>query len=94
MSPAFLNRFKIIYFEDQLNDLELNEFVKYKIDNLNLNQKTLIPNNSKGRINPRFKRRGQVENNEEKKVEKENFINNTIILMYIFFSRMYKEERS
>ena len=74
MSPAFLNRFKIIYFEDQLNDLELNEFVKYKIDNLNLNQKTLIPNNSKGRINPRFKRRGQVENNEEKKVEKENFI--------------------
>ena len=76
MSPAFINRFKIIYFEEQLNDLELNRFIKYKIDNLNLNQKTLTQNNNRRRIHDRLRRNRMVDNNEGKKVEeeKENFI--------------------
>ena len=35
MSPAFINRFDIIYFEDQLDQTNLNELVQYLLDNIN-----------------------------------------------------------
>jgi len=82
MSPAFINRFKIIYFEDQLIDLDLEKFIKHKIELFNnKNQSTenikKIESNEKKsnrRRNPRI-RQIQEQYSEEKKNEDKN-INN------------------
>ena len=90
MTPAFLNRFKIIYLEDQLKDLELKGFIKHILDEedkkmkdteMNAdknNEKSLIKEKTKTRINPRYRRRAEnndtnlnKEKEEEKKRENE-----------------------
>ena len=35
MSPAFINRFDIIYFEDQLDQIKLNDLIQYFLNNIN-----------------------------------------------------------
>ena len=68
MSPAFLNRFKIIYFEDQLINLDLLGFIKHKIDELNK-----IKNNKDTNISiPSARFRKRLMNLKSKKNEKEN----------------------
>ena len=53
MTPAFLNRFKIIYFDDQLNELQdsnLKSFIEYKINKLetfNVSGSNINENNMK-----------------------------------------------
>ena len=83
MTPAFLNRFKIIYLEDQLNDLDLKGFIKHILDEeekiLKEKNKTLISYPSKSRLDPKLRRRkiNTNENNEEnlkKEKEKEELI--------------------
>ena len=74
MSPAFINRFKIIYFEDQLKNLEYEKFIKYKIDILKKKNKNIKKNEgSPKRRNPRRKQI-EEENKEEKKKVNENSI--------------------
>ena len=64
MSPAFLNRFKIIYLEEQLIDLDINGFIKHKIDELykqtqanKISKDTRNNSPVKKRENPRKKRK-------------------------------------
>ena len=42
MSPAFINRFKLIYFEEQLTNLNMNEFIKHKFEELDKKKKIQI----------------------------------------------------
>ena len=74
MTPAFLNRFKIIYFEDQLKelkDLKLKEFIEYKIDELNKKrEKETEENQVNARIQSRSNRikfKKNANTNKEKK---------------------------
>ena len=76
MSPAFLNRFKIIYFEDQLIDLDLKGFIKHKIDELDkkIAEEKLNDNSQRGdagkrrRGNPR-RQNAIINGNNEKEIE-------------------------
>ena len=75
MSPAFINRFKIIYFEDQLINLNIEEFVKFKINILEENNKSIKKDgNNQNNENKPNKRRNlrQKQNIEEKNGEKRN----------------------
>ena len=84
MSPAFINRFNIIYFEDQILDLDVKKFIKYKIDVLDKNAEIIKKENvlSKERVTNRrrnlrnrFKKQENKEiNKEEEKEEKKNNI--------------------
>ena len=71
MSPAFLNRFKIIYFEDQLIDLDLKGFLKYKIDESNKIKNN--PLSAKSRRIARLHKNKKNDKDNEK--EKDDLIN-------------------
>ena len=72
MSPAFINRFKIIYFEDQLTNLDMKNFIKYKIEELSKKSKKQSDNNNAPQDNKPKKRnlrarnRIKEDNNEHK----------------------------
>ena len=80
MSPAFINRFKIIYFEDQLIDLDIKKFIAYKIDRFNkknkstdnIQKKENNGNKSNRRKNPRKNQIEEQYNEEEKNEVKNN----------------------
>ena len=66
MTPAFLNRFKIIYLEDQLLDINLKEFLEYKINELgNKKKETLLPSKSRKRLNQRYIKTEKIDNKKE-----------------------------
>ena len=66
MTPAFLNRFKIIYLEEQLLDVNLKEFLEYKINELgNKKKETLLPLKSRKRLNQRYIKTEKIDNKKE-----------------------------
>ena len=75
MSPAFINRFKIIYYEDQLINLNIEEFVKFKINILDEKNKSIKKEDKKPNDeNKPNKRRNlrKKQNLEEKNEKKKN----------------------
>ena len=73
MTPAFLNRFKIIYLEDQLINLDINGFIKHNIEE---DSKQLTHTKTKSRMNPRLRQKENAKenNNENLKKEQDEFI--------------------
>ena len=66
MTPAFLNRFKIIYLEAQLLDINLKEILEYKINELgNKKKETLLPSKSRKRLNQRYIKTEKIDNKKE-----------------------------
>ena len=75
MSPAFINRFKIIYFEDQMINLDIEKFIRYKINDLdkkNENIKKEIPIQKDNKINKKNKLKERFKKKEKKDKIKES----------------------
>jgi len=74
MTPAFLNRFKIIYFEDQLLDLDMKKFIKHKINEFyenNIKKKSNLPLlSAKSRRRLQNIKAMNKDNNADKELEK------------------------
>ena len=101
MTPAFLNRFKIIYLEDQLLDINLKEFLEYKINELgNKKKETLLPSKSRKRLNQRYIKTEKIDNKKEEndklildlfnKIKEDNkSILNSISFLSFFIESVY-----